>query len=361
MRIRVRDERNRAALFTACTLLATVVLRPNVVLGAESKTTAPPRGPAFFLQYVARSGCPSREEFVESVLRRVSRVPTPGTATRLEFQVELAESGDLAVGSLSVRGTGASTDEVARKVPAAACADVADALALMAALVVEEQQAAQRAQAASHPVRVERVRSVAVGEQATGAPAERGRTFVAEVSSREGVDEEAAARRAPRLGGAAAAGVEWGPASSEMPAFRMGAALQFAPRSVFAPSFLLTLVYGETSVTMPEGGAVFRLLTSRFIACPVQLRVGWAKLDGCAVTDAGSLRASGDDGTFWLAAGGGVRAQVSLSQFLKLEALWDARAPMRNYRFVSAQTNRLVHEVPAWATSASIGLSAWGL
>ena len=58
---------------------------------------------------------------------------------------------------------------------------------------------------------------------------------------------------------------------------------------------------------------------------------------------------------------GVVSAQVSLSQFLKLEALWDARAPMRNYRFVSAQTNRLVHEVPAWATSASIGLSAWGL
>lgn len=88
------------------------------------------------LEYRAGAGCPTEDAFVARVRARMPRVRfvVAGAGART-FLVELAVSGAHPSGSL--RALEGARSEGARRIEAATCADVADALALMLVLAID--------------------------------------------------------------------------------------------------------------------------------------------------------------------------------------------------------------------------------
>lgn len=310
--------------------------------------------PPFRLEYIASQACPSRAEFIDSVTRRLAEAPTATSeGPALAFRVELEQSGELTAGRLYVRSEGETGEVPERVVPPAPCAAVAESLAVMMALMLDGRAAPTNGAVAS------------AQHSSAGAAAAPAMHAPAAASSRDTFEAPKAERsersESLRFGGVAAVGAEAGPASSRMPALSFGAAVQLPRDSIWAPSGRIQLVYGEAHVAASEGGVVFRLLTSRLSVCPVQVRVSSVQANACATVDAGTLRASGADGTLWLAAGAALRIELAVARFLELEADFDARVPAFHDRFVLQSSHEPLHQVPPLAESVSIGVSAWAM
>lgn len=286
--------------------------------------------------------------------RRLAEAPNATSrAEALDFKVELEQSGELTEGRLYVRSEGESGEAPERVVPPAPCPSVAESLAVMMALMLDGGAAPSDGGLAT-----------AQDSSAGAAPAPAARAPAAS-SSRDTFEAPPPERSEPaeslRFGGVAALGAEAGPASAWMPVLTFGAAFELPRDSIWAPSGRIQLVYGEAHVAASEGSVVFRLLTSRLSVCPVQVRVSSVQANACATADAGTLRASGADGTLWLAAGAALRIELALARFLDLEANFDARLPAFHDRFVLESSHEPLHQVPRVAESVSVGVSAWAM
>lgn len=96
-------------------------------------------GQAFRLEYWADGACPDASEFARQIQTRAPRLRlAEGAEPALGFYAELAEHGGDATGRLTARS--ADGREVVREVRGPTCADVATALALIAALAADPNQ-----------------------------------------------------------------------------------------------------------------------------------------------------------------------------------------------------------------------------
>ena len=109
------------------------------VLCCAAPASAAKSGQAFRLEYWAEGACPDAAEFAHQIQTRAPRLRiAEGDEPALGFYAELAEHGGDATGRLTARS--ADGREVVREVRGPTCADVATALALIAALAADPNQ-----------------------------------------------------------------------------------------------------------------------------------------------------------------------------------------------------------------------------
>ena len=348
----------------ACGLVVALASEPASAQPAAAATSVA-------LGYSAVPGCPSRAEFESELQRRVSDLTLTGAAeTPLAIEVELSGTGDAFAGVLWVRlpdGTRSRRDAAG-----AACAEVSETLAVIAALAIEgfrtpaEPATTQPSAAPSPegpPPPAEKPEPppssrAAAAASALASPAPSRRPSFGAYAS--GVAESAVA---PELAWGATAGVELeGPKSGAWwPSARLG--------------FVMTVPRSATETT-GQASADFQLFTARIAVCPWAL--GGPKAFAahfCAEFDGGALRAesgtadnAGPQVMPWLAGGPGVRADLPLTSWLDLEAGFAVRLLVRQDTFVfdftsasggpSARPPSLAHEVPPVSFGLNAGLSA---
>jgi hypothetical protein len=127
----------------------------TIALALSSKPARAAAPVALKLEFRATEGCPTEQEFLSRLTSRAD-VRLVDTAESLRLRVSLGATGSGARGELQA-GTEGQTN--AREVEARSCAEVADALALIAALVIERTKREQAARppprpTASRPQRV---------------------------------------------------------------------------------------------------------------------------------------------------------------------------------------------------------------
>lgn len=124
-------------LLALATLAATVSPKP-----AQAEVPV-----AMKLEFRATSGCPTQPEFLRRLTSR-AEVRLVDRAESLRLHVSLETTGSGARGELRA---GTDSDDNAREVEARTCEEVADALALIAALMLERTQRTQAARPRTKP------------------------------------------------------------------------------------------------------------------------------------------------------------------------------------------------------------------
>jgi hypothetical protein len=310
----------------------------------------------YALDYRVPASCPGEDDFVKLIARRTSRARRGSTGEgkyRFTVEVQLSDAG--ARGTLRIAEKDGGTTE--RDVPARDCANAIEAMALIAAVIldpraattspVSESDAAPIADAASTtpappsrtsaPPRPSPAAPAAVsrsqGSQDSPAPAERPPTWQGRL------------RAAGALQGAVAPGGALGVAA--------GAELFRADRGLFEPRFALTAHFASGEASTRFGNAELSWFAGRLTACPV----GWPKSDrltlrGCAFAEAGALRGDGSDTqnprgstAFWLAAGPSTEIELGVTRLLALAVEAGITVPAFHDKFVFVP-EEVAHRVP---------------
>jgi hypothetical protein len=337
------------------------------------------------LRYVAPAGCPDRAVFEARVAarRHAGAADTEGRT----FHVEVVLEQTRAAGHISVeevRGAPATS----RRIEAADCDEVVDALALIAALALERAPARagqgeskpRPGRHAAHDGPPPSPTSVPnQGERAAGAvsakPAEEERAArepdaSAAAPATQVVDEheplggDDAASPAHRFSLFVAALALTGSAPAAQPALSLGASLSSPGASIalkLSLSARLSLAQRVVAAS-GQGTAELGLAGGALSACPgvplVERRL-W--LWGCGVLEAGALSAQGSDTQnargarrLWLAAGPAAQLEWSALGPLSLHAGAEVLFPLERDRFwLGAE---VVHRVPQLALRALAGL-----
>jgi hypothetical protein len=313
----------------------------------------------YALDYRVPASCPGDDDFVKLIARRTSRARRAGTGEgkyRFTVEVQLSDAG--ARGTLRIAEKEGGTTE--RDVPARDCANATEAMALIAAVIldpraattspVSESDAAPVADAASTtPAPPSRTSApptppagatAAVsgsrgspGSQDSLAPVERPPTWQARL------------RAAGTLQGAVAPGGALGVAA--------GAELFRADSGPFEPRFALTAHFASGEASTRFGNAELSWFAGRLTACPV----GWPKstrltLRGCAFAEAGALRGDGSDTqnprgstAFWLAGGPSTEIELGVTRLLALAVEAGITVPAFHDKFVFVP-DEVAHKVP---------------
>lgn len=133
----VPTERLASHVFVVIRALLVTLLVACASLVVQAQGDAP-RAPR--LRYRAARECPSKASFEAALRSHASRAPQPAGTTPPRMDVQLKQSGTRAVGELLLEGGGGS-EPARRRIEAATCAEAADALAFVAALLLEERRA----------------------------------------------------------------------------------------------------------------------------------------------------------------------------------------------------------------------------
>jgi hypothetical protein len=299
--------------------------------------------------YEAAAGCPSQDEFLDTVARDGGLLGQAGTqAPARTFTVTL-ERGPALLGRLVVKGIDGR--EATRTIQGERCEDVARSLAVLVALSLEPRPEIPPPPSAS-PTPVEAPGLADAPRAAAPPPVERWRLGL----SAEGT-----------LSGGASPGLLAGIA--------LYAELAHDSPRVFAPALRLGFETTATgSADTPNGSApiTFSRQVARADACPFRFtaRRAWASdavsADACARLDAGVLGMSGARPPSartaeyaWAAAGALLRFRwVAPPVFFDLEV--GAVVPLVRERFY-VEPGSVVFEVPPVAGVGGIGLGAYFL
>ncbi len=325
----------------------------------------------FKLEYEAPAGCPTREAFVEAVRERVPEAQASDEPGRYTFRVKIEAEGERARGQLEL-GDGVPP----RQVALAPCADVANSMVLMIAMLLsgdrlrfpdrylppgeEEPPPSEGAEAAPAPASEAPAAAAPVVE--TTAPAR-----VATAPVRERTRAPSRERDTFRGGAWGAAGLADGVAPFPAIALSGGAELELPWIGGLKPSARAGVTYasGDTSVD-GFGGAEFRLLAFAARLCPhsFSLSSRWT-LAACASFELGELTARGVRTANrlvqrmpWTAAGVAPRLELALSRVFSLEGELGLRGIVRHDRFVFEPGATEVYDVPRFATHLALGASA---
>jgi hypothetical protein len=340
----------------------------------------------FGLEYHAGAGCPGRADFETAV---ISRVPGARTVAferaKVRLHIELSGSNQARPSSIAIQL--ADGTSMRRSLPDTPCADAAESMAVMAAMVLDGQRlpaanttanrpetggipsaranAAERAApvvpAAPPAAPVKPLPAVAPTTQVEPAAARRGTTATAPRDLAPSDTPTAAARV-----GAALAGAWESEVAPDAPlGVLAGVELRWELEGFWAPSLRLSFLYtGEASVPSEHGDAAFQLLGARLSACP--LRFGSARSFGlfaCADFDAGRLRGVGEGALnertqdmAWLGAGPGLRGEYAIGRQLALEALAGARFLLNDDRFIFAPAAE-IHDVARVSVGLGLGVA----
>ncbi len=292
--------------------------------------------------YTAHDGCPNAERFLAGISARTSRVRftgAPGVEHRLT--VKISRQNDDSVGRIELdlpEGT------AIRELHDSSCSDVASALALSAALLLDPNASTEEMPIPAGP---------GASPRSTAPPSvPRERSSTSRVQRDGwgiGVQGELVTAIAPERLIAIAPFVEF---SRETGA-------------LFAPSLRLSLRHAESGIVDIKGDhARFAWTAARLELCPVRLPPltdFYAR--PCAGFGAGALLGAGEGGPsprsetdLWLDASLLARAGVLLKDLLAIEAQGGALFPITRYDYVFQHPRRVVHRVGGAGVALGVGL-----
>ncbi len=316
------------------------VLGAGLALGAVAvagaaraqDATAPPASADaehLLFSYEASLGCPSEEEFRLSIRERSPRTRIlPGR--RLYITLEDGPRGTR--GTLDLRDTRAGSTR--RDVEGRDCHDAARALALIAALILEEEEAAVPAEQGPPP-KPDAPSKAQVPTAPTPTPTEsHSPVWVTRVFA--GILGLGGSAPGPLLAGMAGLELHRDSGGFLSPRFRFAA-----------------LWTEERSFTSERGSAVFQHVGAVLEACPLDLLGPTTRLTAhlCAAAEGGALIARGggvDDAashtTGLFALGGSVLVGTRLGGAFHLDLRGSLLTPLRRDRFFL--DGQLFHEIP---------------
>jgi hypothetical protein len=303
-------------------------------------------GQAFRLEYWAGGRCPDAEEFARQIQTRAPRLRlAEADEPALGFYAELSEREGSASGRLTARSPDGR--EVVREVRGPTCADVATALALIAALAADPNQPAEVS--AARPVAA--AQPTQPGTELVGAP--------------QRVPEPDASRRWTFGIGA---GVGFDSTIAPSPSYCLGIAFDAEgyPGTAWRPLLSLSLLRAVTSHTETQGGsASFDWIAFRLAACAAR----WPEetplfIRPCGFLDAGLLggdvereMSSQAETNTWLAVGGFLRTEALVGEVLSFQLDGGLTVPLIDSSFSAGQGQPIAFQVPASGILGRIGLS----
>jgi hypothetical protein len=312
------------------------VLGVMALAGVAGAALAQPSPQPFSLVYVGPASCPPEAEFVRRLSARLGASRATESVPRA-LEVRIAQADGPFVGRLSlIEADGRST---AKTLNGRDCNDLVDALALVAALALQGDDAAL------HDERPAPAASVAPPQP----PARRVESDQAPGGSRFGaaIGGLVAAGPAPAviLGGTAAVDWAWVTASPLSPAFGLGAVAGAAP-----------------DVTRAGGRASFMWVAARVDACAVRLVVNEAlQVRGCFLADIGFVYARGGDTVNptsrtrgWLSLGASSQFEFPVGARFALQLVASVEAPLRRDRYAFGSAD--FFEVPVLIGTGSVGV-----
>ena len=356
------------SLRTATTSALAVAAAIGAVWAAE------PAEPVRLSHHRGGGACPDADAFFRSIAARTPRVRAarPGERARTVTVSLSASPGGEAVGTLSITTEDGAAVSSPREVRAASCADVAEALALIAALAVDpaaDLGPAPRSSAAPASPTVAPPVSSSVGAPLPPAPSSAPAS--APPPPTPSVASSAAVARAAPLpsGSPVEVGLGLGPEVSSL--FGATLALGFAAHVerdvVGAWSPRLSLGGARTLGGDVSGGgrsASLAMTSAVLLACPTRARAGaWSALPCARVAigrvgaEAKGLSAPERKARDWLDFGAGVRAAWRPGGWLSIEPWLELRVPVTRDRFY-VEPDATVYRAPAVVPAAGMELTA---
>lgn len=283
----------------------------------------------FRLVWSSSAGCNDEQAFLAELEWRTARLRRArGGEHALTLIVETFRSASGVRGELTARRPDGTI--TAREVPAATCAEVQAAIALIAALMVDPLAGQPR-----------RMRPVA-------APSLPPSSAVDAATWSLGGESQVLARTA------AAPSLSWGQA--------LGVVLVRVADG-WTPSVGLSARFGQAVATGQTGSAELTWTLASLALCPLgwQTPATW-DLRACAVAELGRLRGAGfgteqpaSRSILWASAGPAVAARYALLGPLWLNAQAELNFPFSRERFY-LEPGETLHQVPAWGATFGAGL-----
>lgn len=346
--------------------------------------------------YHADAGCPERAEFERRVRTRLAGKRGPEPPRR--FAVQIVRDAQGARGRLTLVGYETGSE---RALSAASCDEVADGLALVAALMLQEPalqtearprsdgdgaaRAARRAPEHASSAALAERGSVAepVGEASTGslaepidpqvsapeAKSEAAQTVAATASSTVAVEREAEPATQPsesffslpHLALFAAGFAAWGVAPNVRPGLGLGVSLSALARNGPRLSVLLGLRATLPDLHRSEDGRAQFVWFAAMTALCAEMPERRLRASGCAVVELGGLRASGAASVtghaqtrFWGAVGPSLAGSLLVHPRVGLRLGGELLGVLLRDRYSLAE--QAVFSVPRLAFRAELGL-----
>jgi hypothetical protein len=315
--------------------------------------------PTFALAYDAPDDCPSREAFVAEVMARAPGAREAAEVPVHSFRVVITREAELVRGRV-VLGDGAS----AREVPPAPCADVADSMAIMIALVLAGERAPAEPDGAPAPSVAQPPPKPEPTPEPTASVEPKGRESPR--PSPGGAAEPERGAITLRAGVWGAYGLELGPAPFPAHGGSAGGELALDVAGALRPSLRVGGGFLRSDVTVSgRGNAEFRLLTVVVRLCPHTFEL-WRRmtLHACALVEVGELTARGRTENRlvqrmpWVTFGAAPRFGFALGRTFTLEGEVGASGVARHDRFVFQPDAAEVHDVPPVSVGARVGVGA---
>ena len=322
----------------------------------HAQTSAPPARTTFSLELVV-SGCPTTDAELSAAI--LARVPS---ARRVDAEpAEVGFHAEISGGGNSSLLVSLAQGSSRRDFDGASCDEASAIIALIASFVLdarpeERLQATELAAVSTAP------------EAATAKPAEPAPVLPRPAPEAPLVDHapRRAAPSAPRIGVAAAFGLETAVAPTPPPGVLGGVSVRWERDGWWSPDLRAELFVTSTAaVTTPAGELQLSLITGRFAACPLWLGSpsGLLRVGACASFDAGSLHAQGDSKINgfpnpmpWLAPGLGLRGEMPLGRALALELAVGVRILAHHDRFTLRPDHTPIYTVPLFSGGFTLGL-----
>ncbi len=342
----------RGALGVGIVLLGAATARADVPLDHGE-------GTRFHLAYEAPASCPDRAAFLAAIRVRTRRPHlAPEGEPALSFVVSVEPRQGTTVGRLEVREPVGPPQK--RMVSSVTCAEVAKALALVVALILDPD-----AETAADPEP-----SPTEDEPApTLEPLPLPNDAKATLPRRPRRERPPPGAVAPPHPVFLSVGGDLGVTSAIGPTLAPGAGafvdVAFAPRShrkiTFSPSFRLGPAFAMTSSDLPVGSHRYWWAGAAARVCPIQLSLGrGARLAPCGGVQVGAYHGSTRDvpngassTDLWVAPTAGAAVEWSLTSSVGLELQGGAVFPLIRTRFFLAP-DITIFDVPAVAGTGSI-------
>jgi hypothetical protein len=316
------------------------------------------------LELSAPSGCSSPRELLFAIQRRNGRVRLASdTEAALSLRVTIRADESGASGDLTVLTSEGETS--ARHVTGSSCQDVADALALTAALSLGSYELSPPANAPSSASESSPSAS-APSAQATSQPRRSKPGPDAAPLRDSGVFPD---RRSSSSRWLVEAGAQASLGQMVAPHVQAGGGLLGRVRlersDLVSPSLTLSLTHTRNELFESSRHAGLYLTGVSLSACPISLRASaGVRLEPCAVASAAELKAAGRDlpaaetvSRSWWAAGALARLAVSPWADLAFEVEGGALVPLVERRFVVEPSGRSLGSTPKFAPFVTAGLA----
>jgi len=318
----------------------------------------PDESVSYELDYRVPAGCPAEATFTGLIARRTVRARRGSEGEgKYRFTVEVALNDTGARGTLRIAERDGASSE--RDVPARDCTNAIEAMALIAAVILDPRAAVaspdsagaapETAPPAASAAPAPAPRAPTVQEQKPAAPAPPPKQPAPEPETKS-EPWRARLRVAGLLQGAVAPGAAVGAAA--------GIEVFQPRRGLFEPRAALTANFATAETSTRFGNATFLWYAGRVTACPLR----WPErlplvLRACAFADAGGLRGQGSNTqnargstAFWLSGGPGLEVEIALSSWLGLAVEGGLTVPAFHDSFIFVP-QEVAHEVP--------GVGAW--